>query len=661
MIGIDSLIPPAWFVRITLNMEHPHRKTVGIRFPQWTSLGPGVLSGVVDFMRNHELWRIVTENNSYGEMEAVKIDGRWHGDGVILFRAAESELAAFRERGMAVVLTSTEGPDLGAPRVVPDNHAIGRLAAQHLIEGNHSKLAFLARGETFYLEEQYAPGMRIYARERLKGFRAALFEYALEPQVHYLTGRPLWEPETWIAVQAEVTDFLRTLPRPCGLFVADDSLAAVVLRAADAMGVTVPDELAVIGYGDDPSYCYSTCPALSSIVHPAAETGRLAAELLWRQMNGETVTGSHILPVSQVVSRESSEAIAIEDLDIRKAVGWIRQAAPHDPLRVTEVAERIGLSVTTLKERFAKTLGVSPKQEIQRVRLKHLTHLLVASQEPLAVIAGRMGFGSAHELGRFFRSETGVTPGQFRKAKSSLGPPAAVIFDMDGTLFDSESLYFEAFQCAYAEQGGVLTREEYFQRHAGTTNETIEASLGSRAPADFDAERFSRRWRECWDRLLDERGLVPLPGVVDWLKGCKAAGVAVAVASSSSLKEIARCLECAGLDRWFKWRTGGDEVSNGKPDPDIFILAIARLGIEPTRCLVIEDSPAGVAGARAAGIKVIQVSPHLPASMDPKVKRVGSLGELERSTAFEWFRQQADVSVGSPVPIDGWVPGDDHT
>lgn len=114
-------------------MHQPPRYNVGSRYPQWSSFGPEVLGGIADFMRKHETYRLSTENNSYGEMESVKIDADWQGQGVILFRATEEELVSFRQRGIAVVLTSTEGPELGYPPVVPDNAAIGRSAARHLL------------------------------------------------------------------------------------------------------------------------------------------------------------------------------------------------------------------------------------------------------------------------------------------------------------------------------------------------------------------------------------------------------------------------------------------------------------------------------------------------------------------------------------------------
>lgn len=596
-------------------MDDKLRKVVAMRFPSWSAVGPGVTHGVVTYMRQHELWRLVTENDSYGEMEATKIDADWHGDGAVLFRATSEELAAYRKRGMAAVLTSTEGPDGGYPRVVPDNHEIGRLAAKHLVECNLTHFAFLARGETIYREAQFAPGTRVYARLRLAGFREALGEYAYEPVVHYLQGRPLWKAHSWREIQAEVMAFLDTLPEPCGIFAVDDALGAVVLRAADMLGKRVPEQLAVIGYGDDPNYCYATYPAMSSIAHPAQEVGSLAAELLQQQMDGAPVeAGSRMVPVSKVVQRESSNIIAIEDPVIRDLVAWIRCTAPAEAVRVNDLVERSKLSLTTLKSRFTAAIGHGPKHEIKRVRLAHLKHLLSSTELSLADIARQMQFASAHELSRFFTAETHQRPSDYRKALELPADDAerraikAVIFDMDGTLFDSETLYFEAFRDTYREQGGSLTCEQYDQDHRGTTNEAIERALCARAPAGFDAARFRRDWRQRWEALLETHGLEPLPGVCDCIERLRSAGYALAVASSSEKAEVDRCLRIAGFDACFAQRAAGDEVREGKPNPDVFLLAAKRLGVKPHECLVIEDSRAGVAAARAAGMRVMRVS-----------------------------------------------------
>ncbi|MDB6077505.1 MAG: hypothetical protein JWO82_1252 [Akkermansiaceae bacterium] len=390
---------------------------VGIRYPVWSSYGPRVMEGIVDFMRDHETWHLVTENDSFGEMEAVRIDQDWLGDGVVLFRATGEELDAFRRRGTAVVLTSTEGPDAGYPRVVPDNARVGELAAEHLVGCAVPHFAFLARGETVYLQDEYAPGLRRYARERLTGYRNKLREFSREPVVHYLRGRPLWKKETWRQVEMEVMAFLDSLPKPCGLFVVDDALGAVALRAAKRLGVEVPAQLAVTGFGDDASYCFSAFPALSTIAYPAREVGYRAAELLRSQMLGEKspATGRLEIAPGAIVPRESSDILAIADPEVRDLIRHIRLQAPHDPLRVSELAERSRLSLTTIKARFSAVLGHGPKQEIQRVRLMHLQSLLAQPSLSLSEIANRMGFGSAHELSRFFATETGQRPSEYRE------------------------------------------------------------------------------------------------------------------------------------------------------------------------------------------------------------------------------------------------------
>lgn len=591
----------------------PHtRRSVAIRHPVWSSYAPRIMAGVVDFMREHEPWRLATENDSYGEMEAVRIDREWRGDGLILFRATEDELAEFRRRGQAVVLTSTEGPDLGFPRVVPDNQQTGRVAAEHLIECSVPHFAFLARGETFYREEQFAPGLRRYARERLGGFRAKLAEYAIEPTVHYLKGRPLWKEQTWREVETEVMAFLDLLPRPCGLFVVDDSLGAVVLRAADRLGIRVPGELAVIGFGDDPGYCFATFPALSSIAYPGRELGKQAAALLWQQMSGGNAVPERTeIPVQTVATRESSDTLAIGDAEIRDLVRFIRRRAPHEALRVAELAERTTLSMTTIKARFAAVLGHGPKQEIQRVRLCHLKHLLMDPQLSLAGIARRMQFGTAHELSRFFLAETGQRPSDFRgrsKVPVAGKGVSAVIFDMDGTLFDTEPVYFEAYRHAFAAQGGELTGEVYFSKLMGLANNAIESNLAAMAPAGFDMRKFRKAWKAKWRALLAAGPLEVLPGVKELLERLLEEGIRIGLASSSDREDIGLSLESAGLVPHFPVIAAGDEVKAGKPAPEVYLLACERLGVEPRACVAIEDSAHGIEAARAAGLRVVAVS-----------------------------------------------------
>ena len=380
-------------------------------------------------MRNHGHWRIETLNDSYGEMEKVEITTGWQGDGLILYRATDEELADFKKRGIAVVLLSTEGPDAGYPRVLPDNAAAGRAAAKHLMGIGHDSFAYLARGETLYKEAEFISGQRVYARERLAGYKAALAENGFQPRVHMLPGLPLWKKDTWKKMERAVQGFLTELPSPTGLFVVDDALASVALRVAERTDVAVPQSLSVLGFGDDVNYCHASLPTLSSIPYPAQAVGYRAAKELARQIAGEETgdrrqetgdQGEKIrIALDTVHRRESTDFLAIDDAETALLVRWIRRTAPGTAIRIEDLLEQTSYSHSAVKMKFSQHLGHSPKKEISRARLAHLEFLLGDPSLSLAEIASMMQFSSTHELGRFFMRETGERPGAYRERKKS--------------------------------------------------------------------------------------------------------------------------------------------------------------------------------------------------------------------------------------------------
>ena len=391
------------------------RPTIGIRLPSWAGVATPILGGVVDYMRLHGLWRLVTENDSYGEMEGAKIGIGWKGDGLILYRASADELIDFKKRGVAVVLLSTEGPDEGFPRVLPDNFEAGKLAADHLVSLGLKSFAYLARGETLYQEEEFAPGLRLYARERFSGFKKALLAHGYEPQVHYLAGFPLWEKTAWRDIENTVASFLKPLPSPTGLFAVDDALGAVALRAAEKIGKEVPNDLAVIGFGDDLNYCHASFPALTSISYPAHNAGFDAAQIIHLQLQEKEIPKSTVrLPILTIKPRESTDFIAVDDPETVQLIRWIRLQAPQKIIQVSDLEHRTSLSASSIKTRFLKHLGHSPKEEIDRVRLQHLQHLLRDPSLTFNDISHAMQFSSAHEMSRFFLRVTGERPTAFR-------------------------------------------------------------------------------------------------------------------------------------------------------------------------------------------------------------------------------------------------------
>ncbi|SHI47923.1 DNA-binding transcriptional regulator, LacI/PurR family [Rubritalea squalenifaciens DSM 18772] len=396
----------------------PERKRIAVRVPEWCNYGPQITRGMLKFIRAHEDcdWAIEYPNHSFGEMEQIQIDETWQGDALVLFRATAEELEVYKQRGQAVALVSSEGPSGGFPRIIPDNFRVGGMAAEHLMESMVPNLAFLARGETLYQEANFAPGQRVYPRERLKGFIDKLQESDITPSVHYISGHPLWKKNAWKLIEKEVSEFIESLPKPCGLFVADDPLAGVVVKVAAKMQIDIPGELLVIGFGNDPGYCLTANTPLSSIGYPGSKVGYAAAEAIQKQLLGEAPQETiQRIEVRKLRVRESSDSIAIPDPDFAKLVRWMRLRAIREPLRMDDLVEKSGLSISSLRKRFHQFLGHSPKEELAQIRLKHFKHLLARTEEPVAVISEKMGFLSIQEASRFFMREAGQRPTEYRE------------------------------------------------------------------------------------------------------------------------------------------------------------------------------------------------------------------------------------------------------
>ena len=186
----------------------------------------------------------------------------------------------------------------------------------------------------------------------------------------------------------------------------------------------------------------------------------------------------------------------------------------------------------------------------------------------------------------------------------------AVLFDMDGVIFDSERAVLAVWRELAAEQG-LEKIEEVFLRCVGTNKARTEEIFRAAYPA-LDFARFDgearRRFRSRWSG----GNLPQKPGVRELLRSLREKGVPLALASSTETAVVRQELDEAGLLGFFDAVIGGDRVTRSKPDPEIFLRAAASLGAEPARCFVIEDSFNGVRAAAAAGMRPLMVPDLLP-------------------------------------------------
>jgi len=219
----------------------------------------------------------------------------------------------------------------------------------------------------------------------------------------------------------------------------------------------------------------------------------------------------------------------------------------------------------------------------------------------------------------------------------------AVLFDMDGLLVDSEPLWFEAERSVMARMGGTWAEEDQEQLIGGSLGNSV-AYMRARAAAPAGPEQVGRWLLDTMAGLVTERGVPLMPGAAELLAEVAAAGIPCALVTSAQRQIMDAVIAGAGLV--FGVTVCAEDVSRGKPDAEPYLRAAALLGEPPGGCVALEDSPRGIASARAAGCPVIAVpSVRLAAETAgpgrPGPAVVASLREVD----LDYLRRVAAVSA----------------
>lgn len=186
--------------------------------------------------------------------------------------------------------------------------------------------------------------------------------------------------------------------------------------------------------------------------------------------------------------------------------------------------------------------------------------------------------------------------------------PAAVVFDFDGLLMDTESTSLASWQYEWRQHGLELDPATFFADHGGDMTERRYGELARAVGPDFDRGASHARRTAYRERLHASLGL--LPGIAEWLGEAGELGVRLAVASSSPRAHVSGLLDGIRCLSLFEFVACGDEVARAKPDPAVYLLALQRLGLPAVRAVAVEDSPHGVAAAKAAGMRCVAIPNH---------------------------------------------------
>jgi len=361
----------------------------------------GVIRGVRAYAADKPNW-VLRDGPPRLELVSHVRDWKPHGiiAGLVLKRIAQ-ELIRMRT---PLIDTAYILSGLKVPTVDVDHAAVGCLAAEYLLERKFDHFGF------------FGSESAAYSRIRESAFRERVAEAGhgvSSCHTEYLAD--LTTPAVWKKSAQKTRRWLRQLPKPAAILCGEDAPARYLADVCRQLDLNIPEDITLLGSGNDELECTLSQPALSSIAVPSQRIGYEAAALLDRLMLGEAQPREPLLlPPLHVVTRHSTDIMAIEDETVQAALQYIRQHA-WEAMSVAKLAHDIAVGRRLLERRFRSILGRSVLEEISRVRVARAKELLTDTDLPITAVAAQSGFPSARRLDVVFAKQTGLSPTAYRR------------------------------------------------------------------------------------------------------------------------------------------------------------------------------------------------------------------------------------------------------
>lgn len=385
----------------------PH---VAVLFPMTLKGHLDVFEGILDYVRLHGPWQLYRMEGRPGEQKLLDLK-RWGCTGIIAGNCTPAESALIERLRMPIVIFEP-APDMRvAPHplanrsaLIVNSRAIGERAARYFLERHYRRFAFVGEPHDAY-----------WSSERGTAFRETVIAAGASCE-EYPPTTPA-ERRDWAVEQPRMQKWLRALVKPVALFAAMDGRARQVIDACLSEGIPVPEEVAVLGVDDDPFICSATFPSLSSIQINGRQAGYLLAEHLDGLMHGRRLPKNIFMAdPSRVVNRGSTDATAIPDRQVARALEFIWREAGQRPLHVPDVVRVFGSSRRFAEIHFKTVVGRTIMEEIQRVKLERVCALLAETNLPVGEITRKCGFVKESHLAVLFRKRFNQTMSAYRAA-----------------------------------------------------------------------------------------------------------------------------------------------------------------------------------------------------------------------------------------------------
>jgi LacI family transcriptional regulator len=365
------------------------------------------IDGVLRYARDHGCnWSYITAPESLS-LSVLDLVG-WPGDGILAALNTAEEAACAAALAIPVVNISSALVRSPVPRSIVDNHAIGALAADHLVSKGFQTYAFYGLSDVQYSKDRHAG-----FEERLTAAGYHSVEFLSKPTFG-LGGNG------WLQQYHVLADWLSQLPTPCGLFAVSDYRARQALDACRQVELKVPEQIAVIGVDNEQVICEHAFPTLTSVARNDQLEGYRAAAMLHRLLQGKRVSlEEDPIPPLQVVERESTATFAVADARLRQALSFLHEHI-EKPITIDQITEHAGVSRRWLEYAFRDVLGETPYQYLRRQRLAMARRLLAENpSDKVYAIAQQTGFSSAKQLAIAFHQDFGMSPREYRRSTQS--------------------------------------------------------------------------------------------------------------------------------------------------------------------------------------------------------------------------------------------------
>lgn len=361
-----------------------------------------MLAGVSRYIHRHGPWSTFLELRSLESSVPPWLEN-WDGDGILTRTQTDGMARAIASTGVPAVELRSSNLNRHLPFIGMDNRMIGQLVADHFINrGYRHFAAYTLDTESFF-------------RERIQKFVNYLKE-SIGAGCSLLPSHGEATPDDWEDHQDKLMAWLQSLPKPVGIFATNDQLATRLLDACQRAGISVPEEVAVVGCENETTLCRFASPPLTSVRFDGGAVGYRAAEVLDQMMKGGPGVnpGTILIPPKGIEIRASSDEFVIDDPIVLQAVKLIRQQA-FSGMTVAEICAQLGVSRSTLERRMKATLKRGAKAELLRVRFGEVNRLLQNTDLTVEAIAEVTGFTYAHYLQTSYRERYGISPGKFRQ------------------------------------------------------------------------------------------------------------------------------------------------------------------------------------------------------------------------------------------------------